>query len=161
MSLLSVLVFLHVAAAFLFVAGLLGRNILLWQARRSDDIDRVGSLLQASGPFERVLGRSRSRSRYRSSGILAWWEEGLPCWGEDTRWVTVSLVLFATMIPLVPLIFLPRGKVFAAAFTRAVEARQVTPELTAAFRDPVVGAAHTYELVIVTIVLLLMVTKPF
>jgi len=159
-SLLSVLVFLHVAAAFLFVAGLLGRNILLWQARRSDDIDRVGSLLQASGPFERVLVIPFSIA-VPIFGILAWWEEGLPFWGEDTRWVTVSLVLFATMIPLVPLIFLPRGKVFEAAYTRAVEARQVTPELTAAFRDPVVGAAHTYELVIVTIVLLLMVTKPF
>jgi len=80
---------------------------------------------------------------------------------QGSRWVTVSLVLFLTMIPLVPLIFLPRGKVFETTLAGAVDAGRVTPELSAALRDPVVGAAHTYEMLIVAIVLLLMVTKPF
>jgi uncharacterized membrane protein len=156
----SVIVFLHVAAAFLFVTGLLGRNILLWQARGTDDIDRVTGLMQASGPFERILVIPFSMV-VPVIGILAWWAEGLPLWGEGSRWVTVSLVLFLTMIPLVPLIFLPRGKVFETTLAGAVDAGQVTPELSAALRDPVVGAAHTYEMLIVAIVLLLMVTKPF
>jgi hypothetical protein len=75
--------------------------------------------------------------------------------------VTVSLLLFLTIIPLVPLVFLPKGKVFDAAFTQAVEAGRITPALTAALHDPVVDAAHVYELAIVTVVILLMVTKPF
>ncbi len=46
------------------------------------------------------------------------------------------------MIPLVPLVFLPKGKVFESAIEGAVSANQVTPALTAAFHDPVVDAAH-------------------
>ena len=160
MSVTSFLVFLHVAAAFLFVTGLVGRNILLWQARRSDDIARVQVLLQASGPFERILVIPFSIG-VPILGILAWWQEGLPLWGEGSKWLTVSLVLFLTMIPLVPLIFLPRGKIFEAAFSQAVAAGRITPELTAAMHDPVVVFAHAYELVIVTIVIQLMVSKPF
>jgi hypothetical protein len=37
----------------------------------------------------------------------------------------------------------------------------VTPELTAAFRDPIVFAAHAYELVVILVVFVLMITKPF
>lgn len=160
MSLTSFVVFLHVAAAFLLVAGLVGRNILLWQARGSDDIGRIQGLLRASAPFERVLVIPFSFV-VPVLGILAWWQEGLPFWGEGTKWVTVSLLLFLTIIPLVPLIFLPKEKVFDAAFTQAVEAGRITPALTAALHDPVVDAAHVYELAIVTVVILLMVTKPF
>ncbi|HEY8017926.1 MAG TPA: hypothetical protein VIG53_00395, partial [Actinomycetota bacterium] len=42
-----------------------------------------------------------------------------------------------------------------------LERGRITPELTAALHDPVVDAAHIYELAIVTVVILLMVTKPF
>ena len=38
---------------------------------------------------------------------------------------------------------------------------RVTPELAAAWRDPSVRAAHVYELGSNTIVLILMLTKPF
>jgi hypothetical protein len=85
----------------------------------------------------------------------------VPLWQEGTRWVTVSLLAFLTMIPLVPLVFLPRGRVFEEAFVGAVEAGRVTPELPTAFRDPVVAAARRYEVAVVVVVLYLMVTKPF
>jgi hypothetical protein len=89
------------------------------------------------------------------------WAEHLPLWQEGTRWVTVSLLAFLTMIPLVPLVFLPRGRVFDGALARATEAGRVTPELAAAFRDPVVAAARRYEVAVVVFVLYLMVAKPF
>jgi hypothetical protein len=38
---------------------------------------------------------------------------------------------------------------------------EVTPELAASWRDPVVRAAHVYELLLVAIVLVLMLAKPF
>ena len=47
------------------------------------------------------------------------------------------------------------------ALAEATEARQVTPALRAALGDPVVRAAHVYELGAVTVVLILMLTKPF
>ena len=160
MSLTSFLVFLHVVTAFGLVAGLLGRDILLGQARGSDDIDRVDDLVSAAGPFERYLVIPGSFA-VLVFGIVAWWAEELPLWGEGSRWVTVSLILFLTFIPLVPLVFLPRGKVFEAALKGAIDAGRVTPELTAAFKDPAVAAARWYELVVVAVVILLMVTKPF
>jgi hypothetical protein len=123
-------------------------------------LELTAGLLHASGPFERVLVIPFSLV-VPLVGILAWWAEGLPLWGEGSRWVTVSLLLFLTLIPLVPIIFLPRGRVFEGALAGAVDAGQVTPELEEALRDPVVGAAYTYEMVVVIVVLLLMVTKPF
>jgi hypothetical protein len=94
-------------------------------------------------------------------GVLTWWAQELPLWGSGTRWVTVSLVLFATNIPLVPLVFLPRGRIFERALVAAGEAGRVTPELREAFRDPAVAAVRWYELVVVAAVLVLMVSKPF
>jgi hypothetical protein len=45
--------------------------------------------------------------------------------------------------------------------TAADEQGRVTPELRAAWGDPVVRAAHVYELGVVTVVLILMLSKPF
>lgn len=65
------------------------------------------------------------------------------------------------MIPHVPLVLLPKGRVFDSAMEGAVSANQVTRELTTAFHDPVVDAAYVYELVAVAVITLLVVTKPF
>jgi hypothetical protein len=64
-------------------------------------------------------------------------------------------------MPLVPLIFLPRGRAFAAALDDARQRGSVTPELTAAFHDPMVAFARTYEIVVIAIVIALMILKPF
>lgn len=160
MSLADVLQFLHVVAAFWFVTGLIGRDVVLALARRSDDLGRIRTFLEASAPFERLMVIPGSFA-VLVLGILTWWAQHLPLWGANTRWVPVSLIVFATSIPLVPLVFLPRGRVFEAALTQAVEAGRVTPELTAAFHDPVVAAARWFELAVIAVVVLLMVAKPF
>jgi hypothetical protein len=73
----------------------------------------------------------------------------------------VSLVVFLSSLPLIPLVFLPRGKRFERALAAARAQGTVTPELTAAFHDRVVYLAHVYELATVFVVLVLMVTRPF
>jgi hypothetical protein len=160
MSLVDVLTFLHVASAFWFVTGLVGRDVVLARARRSEDLGRVRTLLEASGPFERLMVVPGSFA-VLVLGILTWWAAGIPLWGDGSRWLPVSLIVFATTIPLVPLVFLPRGRAFDAALASAVQAGRVIPELRAAFRDPVVAAARWYELAVVGVVVLFMVTKPF
>jgi hypothetical protein len=150
---------LHVIAAFAFVAGLVGRDLILGAARRADDLPKIRTLLHASEPFERLV---RTGSMLvLAFGLLAWWTEKLPVWGTGARWVTVSLIAYATIIPLVPLVFLPRGKVFDAALVDAEEAGHGTPALTAALNDPAVAAARWYELGVVAFIVVLMVTKPF
>jgi hypothetical protein len=73
----------------------------------------------------------------------------------------VSLLLYLSIIPVIPLVFLPRGRVFAAALSEATAEGRVTDRLTAAFHDRVVFAAHVYEIVAIVGVFILMITKPF
>jgi uncharacterized membrane protein len=160
MSLIDLTQLVHVLSAFWFVTGLVGRDVVLGRARDADDVERVASLVATAGPFERLMVIPGSFA-VLLFGILTWWAEHLPLWGRDDRWVTVSLVLFATTVPLVPLVFLPRGKVFEGALSSAVAERRMTPELRAALRDPAVAAARVYEKVVVALVIALMVTKPF
>lgn len=152
--------FLHVVAAFWFVAGLIGRDVVLARARRSQELGRIRELLDATAPFERLMVIPGSIA-VLLLGIATMWEEELPLWEDGTRWVTVSLLAFLTLVPLVPLVFLPRGRRFASALAGAIEVGEVTPELSAAFHDPVVAAARWYELLVVGFVLFLMVAKPF
>jgi len=160
MSLTDFLRFLHVASAFWYVAGLIGRDVVFGRARQSDDLGRIRELLDTSTPFERLMVIPGSIA-VLTLGLLTWWAGKLPIWGAGTRWLPVSLIVFASTIPLVPLIFLPRGKVFDDALASAVEVGRVTPELTSALRDSAVAAARWYEFVVVAVVMLLMVTKPF
>jgi hypothetical protein len=159
-SLADGLQFLHVASAFWFVTGLVGRDVVLSRARRSDDLAQVRTFLEASAPFERRMVIPGSFA-VLVLGVLTWWAQHLPLWGANARWLPVSLIVFVTVIPLVPLVFLPRGKAFDAVLASAIEVGRVTPELSAAFEDRLVAAARWYELVVVAIVALLMVTKPF
>jgi hypothetical protein len=154
MSLADVLQFLHVVSAFMFVTGIVGRDIVLGRARRAGDVEKVKDLVSTAGPFERSF-------LVLLFGILTWWAQDIPLWVEGTRWVTVSLIVFLTNIPLIPLIFIPRGKVFDAALASAVPSGRITPELSAALRDPGVAMARWWEVGTIAVVLLLMVTKPF
>ena len=61
----------------------------------------------------------------------------------------------------VPLIFLPRGRVFERALEDAVRDGRMTPELHASLDDPVARWGHLFEIAGVTLVVLLMVLKPF
>jgi hypothetical protein len=153
-------VFVHVAIAFWFVGGLIGRGVTLSRARSSADITEVGSLVDLAGRFERLMVIPGSMAVFLA-GLLAVWAVGIPLWGSGSGWLATSIIVFLSTIPLVPLIFLPRGKVFEAALAEARAQGRVTTELTAAFRDPAVAFARTYEAVAITVIVALMVTKPF
>ena len=160
MDLTDLLQLLHVISGFVLVAGIVGRNVLLSRARRSDDISTIQHLVDAAAPFERFMVIPGSFV-VLLFGILTWWTQRLPVWQSGSRWVTVSLIAFLTIIPLVPLVFAPRGRKFDAALAFAVRDGRVTPELSAALRDPLVAGARAYEVAIIFIVIVLMVTKPF
>ena len=158
-SLASFVVLLHVATAFLFVGGLIGRGIVLNRARRSTDLDEINTLLPIADRFEKIV--VPGSAAVLAFGLLAMWAQDRPLFTDGAYWLLVSLALYLSLLPLVPLIFLPRGRVFEAALTDARHRGSVTPELTTAFHDPWVTFARTYELVVVAIVMSLMVLKPF
>jgi hypothetical protein len=153
----------HALTGILFVGGLVGRWIVLGLAERADTIASMRTLTRAAGPFERIV--IQGGGLMAVLGVLTAIAQGRPflgpIQGAPVDWLFVSIVLLLTVQPLVPLVFLPRGRVFAAALEDATGQGEVTPRLHAAFRDPVVRAAHVYELGAVTVVLVLMIAKPF
>lgn len=159
-SLASWLKFLHVVVAFAFVAGLIGRGIVIRQAVRSSDIATVSLLMSLAGRFENALVIPGSIA-VLPAGLLTMWAEHLPFVAHGSYWLVTSVAVYAGMIALVPTIFLPRGKAFGAALASAEERRTVTPDLKAAFYDPAVAFARNAELLGVAFILAMMVLKPF
>jgi hypothetical protein len=153
-------VLLHVVIAFWFVAGLIGRDVTLGKARSNPDVRVVGELVELAGRFERLMVIPGSFA-VLTAGLLAAWAGHRPLAGAGNDWLLLSLILFISTVPLVPLVFLPRGRVFEAALATAKAHGTVTPELAAAFHDRAVAAARTYEIVVIAAIVALMVVKPF
>jgi hypothetical protein len=153
-------VLLHVAAAFWFVAGMLGRNVTMARARASTDIRTLDELVTLSGRFERMMVIPGSFAVV-VLGLLAAWALGQPLAGTNNWWLLTSLVLFLAIGALVPIVFLPHGKVFEHEFEDAKARDEVTPELRTALSDPAVRKARAAELVVVAAIIVLMVTRPF
>jgi Predicted integral membrane protein (DUF2269) len=153
-------VLLHVATAFWFVAGILGRNITMARARTATDIRLLDELVTLSGRFERTMVIPGSFAVV-VLGLLAAWALGQPLAGNDNWWLLTSLILFLVIGALVPIVFLPHGKVFEFALADARAKGEVTPELRGALRDSAVRNARAAELVSLAVIIALMVTKPF
>ncbi len=153
----------HAVLGVWIIAALVGRWITLNQAARSDDLAAVHTLLRLSDRFEwmvirippivLVLGIGTAIAQGRA--FLG------PIQGASVDWLFVALVVYLSILPLIPLVFLPRGRVFAVALAEADAQGRVTEALTRGFRDPVVNAAHFYEVAAIVAVFVLMITKPF
>jgi uncharacterized membrane protein len=155
-SLLATL--LHVLTAFVFVAGLLGRWVLLSRAQATEHVERAHLLAESARPFERMV--VTGSFLVLPAGLLAAWARGYEWLGLTTGWVLVATILYLSLAPLVPLVFLPRGRRFEAAMAEARKAGELTPQLRAAFADRAVTLARTYELSAVLLIIALMVLKP-
>lgn len=159
----AAVVVIHALVGVAMIAGLIGRWIVLAAASRASELAAMRTLTAAAAPFERIVIVSSTATLL--FGLAAAWATGRsvlgPLTGGSVDWLFVSLLLYLSVGPLVPLIFLPRGRVFDAAFREAEAAGVVTDAVRAAWDDPVVRAAHVYELAAVTLVLVLMLAKPF
>jgi uncharacterized membrane protein len=151
-------VLLHVATAFWFVAGLAGRDVLMTRARAATDMTSVRSLTEAAGVFDRFFVIPGSMA-VPLAGLITAFAQHLS-FAHET-WLLVSLILYLSLIPLVPLVFVPRGKIFEAAMEEAEAGGEVTPSLRTAFDDRAVLGARWFERIVVAVIVVLMVTKPF
>jgi uncharacterized membrane protein len=164
MSVAILVELLHVYSVFWFVGGLLGRTVALSQARRATDLRDLEAIMRISSAFEMRMVRPGSMLLL-AAGLLTAWLKGWPVLGPLTGtppyWVFASLVLFVSAFTLIPLVFLPRGKVYRAALADAREQGTVTPRLTAALTDRTVAMGHAWEWIIIAAITFLMVAKPF
>lgn len=149
----------HVVLAMALVAGLIGRWLMLEAAKRSDEIGRTKTFLQASAPFERMV--ILSSMAILPAGLLTAWAQGYPWLGLTTGWMLASVFLYVFISALIPTIFLPNGRRFADALDGAQRDGNVTPALRAAFAEPAVRAAHWAQAAAIAVIVALMVLKPF
>jgi hypothetical protein len=153
----------HALTGAIFLGALIGRWIVLGLAERADTLASMRTLARAAQPFERIV--IAGSMIVLVLGVVAAIAQGRPflgpLQGAGLDWLFVSLVLFLTVGPLVPIVFIPRGRVFDAALADAAARGEITPELRVAWADPVVRAAHVYELAVITLIFVLMMTKPF
>ena len=155
----SLLKLAHVGLAFAFVAGLIGRGVLLQRAERADDLAEASLLAEAAAPFERTV--ILSSILVLPSGLLTAWAQGYPWLGITTGWMLASLVIYFVLLALVPTIFLPRGRRFEAAMANAQRDGIMTAELRGAIADPAVRLARNAEVLGIGVIVALMVLKPF
>jgi hypothetical protein len=155
----NVLKLLHVAIAILFISGLIGRWILVRRAAATTDPESAYLLAHAAAPFEQIV--IRGGPWLIGAGLLTAWAQGYPWLGLTTGWMLASVLLLLTTIPPVPMVFLPKGKVFEAELATARKQGVMTPGLQAAFADRAVGYARRWEFIVIGLVVALMVLKPF
>ena len=160
----TLLKLLHILAAFVLVAGMLGRSVTFRLARITPDVRTAVALLNASHVFERAFVIPGSEL-VLLFGALAGWRAGWPLLGflqgARANWLLVSLVLFLSLIPFIPLYLIPARKRREQAAREAIAAGQITPALQAAMNDRGVAAYRAYEFVVVLVIVVLMVAKPF
>lgn len=151
---------LHVFSVFWFVGGLMGRAAAQAQARRAPELRDVDTFLRMASYFERAMVRPSSLVLL-ATGLITAFAKGWPFVGSPLTWVSTSVLLYLSAFILVPVVFLPRGRLFRVALADARTHGAVTPQLTAALRDRTVAMAHAYEWLVVAAITCLMITKPF
>ena len=163
MDLGAILSVVHALVGVWFMGALVARWVTLGAAARAATIGDVRAILSVSARFERsVIAGSMLVLVFGIATAIAEGRPFLgPLQGAPVDWLFVSLVLYLSIIPLVPLVFLPKRRAFDAAYDEATASGSVTDRLRHAFRDRTVFAAHAYELAAVTVVFVLMVAKPF
>ena len=159
-----ILKLLHVAVAFWFVGGVIGRALTFAQARKETDIHTTATLLQLSERFERTMVIPGS-SAVLLLGLLTAWQLPLPLFGFlqnfPSNWLLTSLVLYLVMMVNVFVVLAPRRKQRRQAATDALSEGVITPALIAALNDSAVIQARRVEYVLLIAIIMLMVLKPF
>jgi hypothetical protein len=164
MAIAPILKLLHIITAIWVITGVIGRYVALSKAENSTDLNAVRAILPVASVFENMMVIPGSTA-VLVAGLFTAWAQGWPVLGflqgSPINWVLVSLLLFLTIIPVIVFIFVPRGKIFEARLNEAIAQNRVTTELTQAFHDPLVRAAHMYEIGLMIVIVILMVLKPF
>jgi len=150
----------HVVSAFWLTAGLAGRDVSLARARQASDVRDVAAIADVAGRFDRLLVIPGSMA-VLLLGLASVWAERLDITSSGNRWALAALILYLSILPFIPLVFVPKGKVFDAALSDAVARGEITTGLTSSLHDPLTRVARTYEWIAIALVVVLMVVKPF
>ncbi|HEX9117178.1 MAG TPA: DUF2269 family protein [Anaerolineae bacterium] len=155
---------LHILSVLALVAGLVGRDLVFAWAGRTAEFAVVAALLQLSERFERLLVRPGSELVFLFGLITAWLERQpllSVLGGARPAWAFVGLVAYSLTIPLVFLALVPGTRRRRLAIGAALARQGMTADLDAALHDRSVLVTRRIELLMILVVLILMVLKPF
>jgi uncharacterized membrane protein len=165
MNLYLLMKLLHILAAFWMISGVVGRGLAYWQARKATSLQAVHALLQVSEFFERyaVIPVSVAVLLF---GLVVTWMQKWPLFGflagSSSNWLLVSLLLFVGISAFIaPLGLMARRKERTRAVEDALAQGTITLRLMAALNDKVVLWFRAVEFIVLVIIVILMVTKPF
>jgi len=164
MNVVLLLRFLHILSAIVFIGGIVARQLVRAHAEQADDVQLFADLSQAAGKIETRMVIPGNLAVIVFGVILAL-VTGAPLFGflqgASRNWLLVSNLLLVLGFLTVPLVFVPRGKLFDLALKEALLEGQMTPKLHAAIYDPTVRVVHILEIVLVLVIVALMVFRPF
>jgi hypothetical protein len=163
MDLAQVLRLAHAFAGVAFMAGLVGRWLIIGAAKRAESLVAVHVLLRAAGPFGILLtGGGISVTVLGLATALSFGRPLFgPLQGHVPDWLFVSNLLMLPIFVFLVAVYPRAGRRIQGALEDADARGTLTPELAIAWADPRLRFARTYEFVAVTIVLGLMIAKPF
>jgi uncharacterized membrane protein len=156
---------LHVLAAFWMMSGVVGRGLAFWQAGKAKDVQAVHALLQISEFFERyaVIPVSVAVLVF---GLIITWMQKWPLFGflqgSPKNWLLVSFMLFVGISAFIaPLGLVARRRERERAMEEALAQGSITLRLMVALHDKVVIRFRAVEMIVLLVIIVLMVTKPF
>lgn len=159
-----ILKLIHVLAGFVLVGGTVGRIFALQRAKKATDIHVVAELLQLSTFFTTKIV-SPIGGLTVLFGLIAAAVGGFPILGflqgGKENWVLASLVLYIILMVFVFAVSVPKGKALGKAVGAAVGQGKITDELTAALNDSTFNTAAVIQDVLLTLIIILMILKPF
>jgi uncharacterized membrane protein len=156
--------FFHILAVAITVGGMFARQLVRSLARKSDSLDTVAALTHAAIRIDGTLVIPWSNLILIAGIILAlmlkWPIFGF-LQGAAQNWLLVSNILLIIMLALIPLVFIPHNKKVEILLHEAQAGGSFTPELSSALHDRRNSLAHLAEEIIILVITLLMVLKPF
>ncbi|MEO5887167.1 MAG: DUF2269 family protein [Anaerolineales bacterium] len=164
MSLLLVLRFLHIASAIWLIGCVVARQIVRASAKRTDNVQRFAIMSDAAGRIESTMVIPGNFAAI-VFGIIYGLMIDAPILGflqgDSRNWLLVSNILLFLGFFNIPLVFIPKGKLFDVALKDALAKGQMTPELHAQMDDQTVRIVHFIELAALAVITILMVFRPF
>jgi uncharacterized membrane protein len=162
----NLLKLLHILAAFALIGGEIGRTIAFQRAKKATDIKVVAEMLQlftfftskfvsAGGMATFLLGLFTAGAQGGAVLILGF------LLGGSINWVLAAIILYIIVMAMVFSIAVPRGKVIGQALGAAMGQGRITPELTAALNDSALNTNFIIQDVLILLIVVLMVLKPF
>jgi hypothetical protein len=156
--------FLHVFSSIVFIGGIFARQAVRSQGKKMTTVRKLEAYFSAAGQIEKLMVIPGNMAVIVFGVILAIIIKA-PIFGflqgASQNWLLVTNLMLIGAGLMVPLIFLPRGKIYERLMKEALARDEITAELRSHLDDPIVTRAHFLEIFLLVVVVILMVFKPF